>query len=144
MTGMESIGIDIHNIDAVFAAVCLCLVVILFGLGTFCYEVVGEFLVVRRRILHYIPFGRCRIRLSQIKEIRRYGAPGDWWRGAEIYGNLLWRPGVLVIPRKGPTVRIYITPANPDEFVKSLGEYLSDPGIKNAQLRWSNWSKRRH
>jgi hypothetical protein len=144
MTGLESIGINIHNIDVVFPVVCFCLVVILFGLGTFYYEVVGEFLVVRRRIFHYIPCGRLSIRLSQIKEIRRYGAPGDWWRGAEIYGNLFWCPGVLVIPRKGPAFRIYITPADPDEFVKSLGEYLSEPGIKNAQLKWSNWGKRCH
>jgi hypothetical protein len=75
---------------------------------------------MQRKILGIIPFGRRSIPVAMIMEIRKFGAKWDWLRGAEIYGKLFLRPGVLIILRKGFCRRLYITPSEPDDFIELL------------------------
>ena len=88
--------------------------------GSFTYEFNEGGLVMRRKILGGIPFGSRALQFSDVKEVRRFGGAADWWRGADVYGRLFLQPGVLVIMRKGAVRRIYITPSQPDEFIRKL------------------------
>jgi hypothetical protein len=109
-----------HLVTFLFFLIGFAFFAALYVFASFSYELVDGCLVLRRKILAIIPFGCRRIPVSMIIEIRKFGAKRDWLRGAEIYGKLFLRPGVLIMLRKGFCRRIYVTPSEPDNFIELL------------------------
>jgi len=98
----------------------ICLFFAYYLFGRFSYELHDQVLVVRRKILYFIPYGFRRIPISSIREIRRFGGWKDVLRGADMFGNLFLREGVIIILKDGIFRRIFITPEKPDEFIKRV------------------------
>jgi len=107
-------------VPVVFFSFTVCLFLAFYVFGTFTSEIGHGCLILNRKIFRVIPFGRRSVQLSYITEVRRFDLRRDWFRGAEVFGNLFWRPGVLIILKKGFCRRIYLTPSEPDSFIKLL------------------------
>jgi hypothetical protein len=106
-------------IKLIFYLIVILLFLIYYVFGKFAYKVQNRHIIVQRTILGILPFGTRSIPFSEIKDIRRYGRKGDWVRGADVYGNLFWKPAVLIILKNGFFRRVFITPSSTDEFIKN-------------------------
>jgi hypothetical protein len=95
-----------------------------FVFGRFSYEIRDSIFVVERRLFFFIPFGKRRIPIENIQEIRPLKGFWDVLRGAEVYGNLFLRRGVLVVLKRGFFKRLFITPPNVAELTNSLEQEL--------------------
>ena len=92
--------------------------------GSFTYDFSQDAVVVKRKIFFGIPYGQRTIRFVEIIEVRRFGNSRDWLLGAQVFGRLFFRPGVIVVTKRGLIRRIYLTPQQPDEFIQGLREAI--------------------
>ena len=120
-------------------AAWLLLMLALYAFGSYSYEVVGDTLRVHVRVLRMVPWGGLTVRLSQIKEAKKFRLREDWadWRyGWDLFGNVLTRKTVVIRapePRRALLrTEILVTPPDPDAFVAEINrlaeEARSRPG----------------
>jgi hypothetical protein len=98
--------------------------------GRFVYIMRADGFTVRRYVFWVVPFGTRRFQTSEIAEVRRCDFKRDWLRGAEIFGNLFWKPGVMVITKRGFWRRFYLTPPDPDAIVTMLEKQPASPLVR--------------
>ncbi len=91
-----------------------------FVFGRFSYEICDDTFVVKRKLFFFIPFGKKKIPFANIQEIRPLNGFWDALRGAEVYGNLFLRRGVLVVLKRGFFKRLFITPPNLKELTDCI------------------------
>ncbi|MBE0449141.1 MAG: hypothetical protein IBX64_13795 [Actinobacteria bacterium] len=108
----------------------LAIVMIFYIFGSFTYEIREHSVCMKWELLKYIPFKSVKIDIDDILEARRYSFEKDI-AGADYFGNLLIKPGViLVLKRRRLTFsfikRIYITPDNPDEFIARVNQKIQE------------------
>ena len=117
---------------AVLAVVALYFVICVIGyaLGRYSYEILGDALRMRLRLLRVIPWGRRTVRFSDIEKIKILSFREDWRYGWLLFGNVLTKKSVIVRLRKRwlGVLRygIVITPPNPDAFVAEVNRQVEE------------------
>lgn len=123
---------------AVVAMVALLLVIILYITADFSYHFEGDYLLMKWRILKYLPFRTFKLRLIDIMDVRRSSPDDVFW--SLVVGNIfLVHKGVTFLLKRTFyagiavfTKKIVITPRNPDEFIEEITSKLSgmDTGLR--------------
>jgi len=92
----------------------------LYIFSDFSYELSTDAIIIRWSILGGIPFGQRRINIENIDGVRRYDRWRDSLQGYYVAGNLLVKPAVVIFLKHGLMKRVFLTPPNPDDFIKTL------------------------
>ena len=117
------------------AVLLLSMYLIFYAFARFSYEISGDAVTIRWQILGIVPFARRTIRICDIRQAKEFDLRKDFWRGAEILGNLFLKRGVIVqLNRRwmGLAWRLYITPADPDDFIAQINQKLRGEGVISA------------
>ena len=85
----------------------------LYIFSTFNYEMSGNNLIIKWRLLKYIPFNSRRIDTNNIQSVKTFKFKEDILSPTDIWGNLFVKKGLIVILKEGFIRRIYITPDSP-------------------------------
>ena len=107
-----------------FALGCLLLFSILYVFASFTYTVSDGQLILRWKILKYVPFNSYRIDFDDIEEARMYRFPEDFISLDDIWGTLIRNRNnrVILLTKRRLTKKIYVTPENPNEFIKLIND----------------------
>jgi len=99
-------------------------------------EVAHERLILRWRVLRYLPFARRTIPLERIVDVRLYGRR-DWKLPVEFFGGAFRpRSHVAIVVRSrwfGITHGYIIAQRSPDGLIQSLRS-----SVMSAQARWAS------
>lgn len=98
----------------IFAGIIL--FAILYVYSTFSYDFNNGYIDIKWRLIKVIPFNRKTIRIENISDITF----NKNITGVAIWGNLIRKKGVIIKLNKGIIKNIYITPDNPDDFIKQV------------------------
>jgi hypothetical protein len=125
---MNDLKITITVISIAFA-----IFLILYIFSNFSYKFSAKSVVMKWRILKFVPIGSREIDLEDIREARRFEFRKDILGGGFIFGNLFTKRGVLLVLRKRflsflYTKRIFVTPENPEEFINKIKERQQKTG----------------
>src|SRR3972149_4389612 len=85
---------------------------VLYVFCTFKYEMSENNLIIKWKLLKYIPFNSRKIDIDNIQTIRKFIFDRDMLHPTDIWGNLFIKKGFIVNLKKGFIKRIYITPDN--------------------------------
>jgi hypothetical protein len=99
----------------------------LYIFSTFKYEIFGNDLIIKWRLLKYIPFNSRKIDNDNIQAIKKFIFKKDMLHPTDIWGNLFIKKGFIVILKKGFIKRVYITPDNPDLFIGKIKRIGDNP-----------------
>jgi len=97
--------------------------------ATFNYTIDRTHLTISWRILSRVPFNSRSIRLAAVAQVRRFERFPDHLFVGSVWGNLFVKPGIILTLRKGLFRRIYLTPRQPDEFMRELNARIAQLGI---------------
>ncbi len=88
---------------------------------------------IQRRILVYIPVNFCKIKIENIREIRRFDPRKDLLKGLNIFGNLFRKKGVIIILKRWSWLvgwnRIFVSPEDPEKFIEQMN---------NIMIKWES------
>jgi len=93
---------------------------VLYVFGRFTYDVIGERLVIRWRIFHFLPIYRKSFDLGQFVSVRRFRFPRDLFSFATPLGNTFSRNRAILEFKGWRTRRLVVTPRNFEEFRQLL------------------------
>jgi hypothetical protein len=102
---------------------------VLYVFSTFKYEMCEDNLIIKWKLLKYIPFNSRKINIDNIQTINKFIFKKDTFCPTDIWGNLFIKKGFIVILKKGFLKRVYITRDNPALFVdriKKIGDGSGD------------------
>ena len=118
------------NIESVlFFSISILIFSILFIFPTVTYEILEDSIKMKWKVFKFILIGSRTIKITNIQEIRKFIFKKDILPGGYIWGNLLIKKGVIIVLNKRLIrfsffKRIFITPKNPDEFIKEINNKL--------------------
>lgn len=94
---------------------------ILYLFSSFSYQISEDSIVIQWKLLKYVPFNSRKIDIGNVREVRRFEFKKDILFGANLWGNLFTKEGVIVILKQGFFKRVYLTPEEPDKFIAIVG-----------------------
>lgn len=98
---------------------------ILYLFSSFSYQISEDSIVIQWKLLKYVPFNSRKIDINNVREVRRFGFKKDILFGANIWGNLFTKEGVIIILNEGFFRRVYLTPEEPDKFIAKVGAKIN-------------------
>lgn len=93
---------------------------ILYLFSSFSYQISQDSIVIQWKLLKYVPFNSRTIDISNVRQIRRFELKKDILFGANIWGNLFTKEGVIIILKEGFFKRVYLTPEEADKFIAEV------------------------
>lgn len=94
----------------------------LYVFSTFNYEISGNNLIIKWKLLKYIPFNSRKINIDNMQTIKIFIFKEDALYPTDIWGKLFIKKGFIVIMKEGFIKRVYITPDNPAVFVDKINK----------------------
>lgn len=117
---------DLHGLAVIFG-VAIVFIFVFYVTASFSYTVRDTDIKMKWRILKWIPIGAHRIRLDQVKEVRRFDARKDLI-GGEIFGNIFSKRVVtLIVDGRLWFKRVFITPSEPELFIEQIRNRKRNP-----------------
>jgi hypothetical protein len=88
--------------------------------ASFSYQILEDTILLKWRILKYVPFNVLRIRIEDIEEIDLFNNRKHIFYGARIWGNPFVKKGIIILLRRGIVKRVFLTPRNPMQFIDEV------------------------
>lgn len=99
----------------------LALILVVYVFANISYEIRDGLLIMRWRVLRYIPWASAKIRIEDIAEVRRFDFRKDYVGGYSFGYPFTKRTLVLMLRRRfWMARRVFVTPPDPQAFSEAI------------------------